>query len=152
VTSTEKHAKVPPTIFKTAAANRRITLPPRFGWKAQLHCKKKVCHFPARMYSRPGRVWLVTSQLGTGKSLTFFYSVGGLHTWSRGFAVSTRSGTAATSPSPHSARRLFSTPSSTLTHSDADEPYTRLKEDLLPAAHAHQVSQGDGWLSREMGG
>ncbi len=26
-------------------------------------------------YSRPGRVWLVTSRLGTGKSLTFFYSV-----------------------------------------------------------------------------
>jgi hypothetical protein len=26
-------------------------------------------------YSRPDRVWFVTSQLGTGKSLTFFYSV-----------------------------------------------------------------------------
>jgi hypothetical protein len=26
-------------------------------------------------YSRPGRVWLVTSQLGKGKSLTIFYSV-----------------------------------------------------------------------------
>jgi hypothetical protein len=26
-------------------------------------------------YSWPGRVWLVTSQLGTGKSITFFYSV-----------------------------------------------------------------------------
>jgi hypothetical protein len=26
-------------------------------------------------YSRPGRVWYVTSQLGTGKPLTFFYSV-----------------------------------------------------------------------------
>jgi hypothetical protein len=26
-------------------------------------------------YSRPGRVWLVTSRLGTGKWLTFFYSV-----------------------------------------------------------------------------
>ncbi len=26
-------------------------------------------------YSRPGRVWLVTSRLGTRKSLTFFYSV-----------------------------------------------------------------------------
>ena len=25
--------------------------------------------------SRPGRVWLVTCRLGTGKSLTFFYSV-----------------------------------------------------------------------------
>ncbi len=25
-------------------------------------------------YSRPGRVWLVTSRLGTGKSITFFYS------------------------------------------------------------------------------
>ncbi len=28
--------------------------------------------------SRPGRVWLVTSRLGTGKSLTFFYSVVGM--------------------------------------------------------------------------
>ncbi len=26
-------------------------------------------------YSRPRRVWLVTSRLGTGESLTFFYSV-----------------------------------------------------------------------------
>ncbi len=26
-------------------------------------------------YSRPGRVWLVTSRLGTGNSLIFFYSV-----------------------------------------------------------------------------
>ncbi len=34
---------------------------------------------PGREYSfyyRPGRVWLVTSRLGTGMSLTFFYSVG----------------------------------------------------------------------------
>jgi hypothetical protein len=30
---------------------------------------------PGREYSSPGRVWLVTSRLGTGKSLTFFYSV-----------------------------------------------------------------------------
>ncbi len=29
-------------------------------------------------YSRPGRVWSVTSQLGTEKSVTFFCSV---HTW-----------------------------------------------------------------------
>jgi hypothetical protein len=27
-------------------------------------------------YSRPGRVWSVTSRLRTGKSITFFYSVG----------------------------------------------------------------------------
>jgi len=27
-------------------------------------------------YSRPGRVWLVTSRLGTGNRQTFFYSVG----------------------------------------------------------------------------
>jgi hypothetical protein len=26
-------------------------------------------------FSRPGRVWLVTSRLGTGKSLNLFYSV-----------------------------------------------------------------------------
>jgi hypothetical protein len=53
-----------------------------------LHCKKRLANFqsPAGMsltklsvagnnYSRPGRVRLVTSRLGTGKSLTFFYSV-----------------------------------------------------------------------------
>ncbi len=47
-----------------------------------VHCKKRlaVFPFPAGMslpfnpfnYSRPGRVWLVASRLGTGKSLTFF--------------------------------------------------------------------------------
>ncbi len=26
-------------------------------------------------YSRPGRVWSVASRMGTGKSITFFYSV-----------------------------------------------------------------------------
>ncbi len=51
---------------------------------------KKVCHFPVPCrdvtyhalpgreyfnYSRLGRVWYLTSRLGTGKSLTFFYSV-----------------------------------------------------------------------------
>jgi hypothetical protein len=56
-----------------------------------LHCKKgyrfsrpqPVCYLPNYPltgnnlnYSRPVRVWLVTSRLGTGKSLTFFYSVG----------------------------------------------------------------------------
>ncbi len=55
-----------------------------------LHCKKKVSHFPVPSrdvtdqtlpgqeklnYSRPGRVWLVTSRLGKGKRLTLFYSV-----------------------------------------------------------------------------
>jgi hypothetical protein len=34
-----------------------------------VHCKKRLAIF------RPGRVWFVTSRLGTGKSLTFFYSV-----------------------------------------------------------------------------
>jgi hypothetical protein len=54
--------------------------------RQRLHCKKKVSDFsiaswdvtsqtlPGREfnYSRSGRDWLVTSQLGTGKSLTFF--------------------------------------------------------------------------------
>ncbi len=54
-----------------------------------IHCKK-VCHFPVPSrdvtnqtlsgreklnYSRPGRVWSVTSRLETGKRLTLFYSV-----------------------------------------------------------------------------
>ncbi len=52
-----------------------------------IHCKKKVTDFPVPSrdvtnktlpggkkfyYSPPGRLWLVTSQLGTGKSVTFF--------------------------------------------------------------------------------
>ncbi len=40
---------------------------------------KKVSDFPQPgchlNYSRPGGVWLETSWLGTGKALTFFYSV-----------------------------------------------------------------------------
>jgi hypothetical protein len=56
-----------------------------------LHCKKKVSDFPVPNRdvtnqtlpdqeincSLPGRVWLVTSRLGTGNSLIFFYSVPG---------------------------------------------------------------------------
>jgi hypothetical protein len=44
------------------------------------HTVKKVIDFPVPSrdvtinYSGPGRVWLVTSRLGTGKSLIFFYS------------------------------------------------------------------------------
>jgi hypothetical protein len=38
-----------------------------------VHCKKSFSGF--LNYSRPGRVWLVTSRLGTGKPLTLFYSV-----------------------------------------------------------------------------
>ncbi len=60
------------------------------GYK-MIHCKKRLAIFPSSAsmsltklsmagynlidYSRPGRVWLVTSRLGTGKSLTYFYSV-----------------------------------------------------------------------------
>jgi|LakMenEpi03Aug12_release.lakeMendotaPanAssembly.Ray.scaffolds.fasta_scaffold2937772_1 hypothetical protein len=55
-----------------------------------LHCKKKVSDIPVLSwdvtnqtlpgrelsnYSRPWRVWLVTSQLGTGKTVNFCYSV-----------------------------------------------------------------------------
>ncbi len=46
---------------------------------ATLHCKKSFANFPspAGMLNSPwpGRVWQVTSRLGTGKLLTFFYSV-----------------------------------------------------------------------------
>ncbi len=56
-----------------------------------IHCKKELAIFPSPAgmsltklslagkklnYSRPGRVWSVTSRLGTGKRLTLFYSVG----------------------------------------------------------------------------
>ncbi len=37
-----------------------------------LHCKKRLVILN---YSRPGRVCIVTYRLGSGKSLTFFYSV-----------------------------------------------------------------------------
>jgi hypothetical protein len=57
---------------------------------AGMHCKKELAIFPSPAgmsltklslggkklnYSRPGRVWSVTSRLGTGKRPTFFYSV-----------------------------------------------------------------------------
>ncbi len=55
----------------------------------RVHCKKNDSHFPVPnqesltkislgeylSYSRPGKVWLVTSRLGTEKPLTFLYSV-----------------------------------------------------------------------------
>ncbi len=67
-------------------------LPSRGGFfvETQLHCKKELAIFPSPAgmsltklslagkklnYSRPGRVWSVTSRLGTGKRLTLFYSV-----------------------------------------------------------------------------
>jgi hypothetical protein len=49
-----------------------------------IHCKQKLIVFPVTSrdvanqtiyYSPPGRVWLVTSRLGTRKIITFFYSV-----------------------------------------------------------------------------
>jgi hypothetical protein len=58
--------------------------------QSTLHCKKRLAIFPSPAgmslaklslggndlnYSRPGRVWSLTSQLGTGKRLTFSYSV-----------------------------------------------------------------------------
>ncbi len=58
-----------------------------------LHCKKELAVFPSPagmsliklflggnnlVFSRPERVWSVTSRLGTGKRLTLFYSVGSI--------------------------------------------------------------------------
>ncbi len=55
-----------------------------------MHCKKELAVFPSPagmsliklflggnnlVFSRPERVWSVTSRLGTGKWLTLFYSV-----------------------------------------------------------------------------
>ncbi len=37
------------------------------------HCKKNVSDFPVN-FSRPGRVWLVTSRLGMGKSISLLCS------------------------------------------------------------------------------
>ncbi len=57
----------------------------------EVHCKKELAVFPSPagmsliklflggnnvVFSRPERVWSVTSRLGTGKWLTLFYSVG----------------------------------------------------------------------------
>ncbi len=58
--------------------------PPVHEWRiwwaecggTMVHCKKG--HLPGRELlncSRPGRVWLATFRLGTGKAITFFYSV-----------------------------------------------------------------------------
>ncbi len=50
-----------------------------------IHCKKRFPDFPSPgisvNYSRPGRVWKVTSRLKTGKSVIFFYSVSVHHQW-----------------------------------------------------------------------
>jgi hypothetical protein len=74
---------------------------PNHGWEVNerlfrhVHCKKKVIIIPVLSrdatnqalpgrellnYSRPGRVWLMTSRLGTGITITFFYSVASLPT------------------------------------------------------------------------
>ncbi len=62
-------------------------------WLFYTHCKKELAIFPSPAgmsltklslagkklnYSRPGRVWSVTSRLGTGKRLTLFYSAASL--------------------------------------------------------------------------
>ncbi len=67
-----------------AAGGSPAATRPAESW--QIHCKKKVGDFPVHSrdvtnqtlpglellnYSRPGRVWLVTSRLGTGESPTF---------------------------------------------------------------------------------
>jgi hypothetical protein len=61
-----------------------------FGLGLLLHCKKELAVFPSPagmsliklflggnnlVFSRPERVWSVTSRLGTEKWLTLFYSV-----------------------------------------------------------------------------
>ncbi len=63
------------------------TSPQRMSSFWQIHCKKRLSIFPPQAgmsltklreelnYSRLERVWLVASQLGTGKSFTSFYSV-----------------------------------------------------------------------------
>jgi hypothetical protein len=63
---------------------------PSSGLKGSIHCKKELAVFPSPagmsliklflggnnlVFSRPERVWSVTSRLGTGKWLTLFYSV-----------------------------------------------------------------------------
>ncbi len=47
-----------------------VPLPPRFR-----DFLKKIGYTVKYFYSRPGRVWLVTSLLGTGKTIIFFYCV-----------------------------------------------------------------------------
>jgi hypothetical protein len=56
----------------SAAESRRLPFSVMAG---SCTLQKKVSDFPVPNYSRPGKVWLVTSRLGTGKSITFFYSV-----------------------------------------------------------------------------
>jgi hypothetical protein len=66
------------------------------GVQLYLHCKKELAVFPSPagmsliklflggnnlVFSRPERVWSVTSRLGTGNWLTLFYSVGSSCTW-----------------------------------------------------------------------
>jgi hypothetical protein len=79
-------------LTKLSLAKNNIIIPGQeeFGW-VRLHCKKELAVFPSPagmsliklflggnnlVFSRPERVWSVTSRLGTGKWLTLFYSVG----------------------------------------------------------------------------
>ncbi len=67
-----------PVTFKNSASGHYSLImslvnlpPPKLRYDTP---QKKVSHFPVPCwdYSRPGRVWFVTSRLGTGKLLAFF--------------------------------------------------------------------------------
>jgi hypothetical protein len=72
--------------FAFSKGNGEAMLEQEFIHAEMHHCKKRLSFFPSPaglsltklslarnnlIFSRPGRVWLVTSQLGTGKTLTF---------------------------------------------------------------------------------
>ncbi len=80
-----KHGKETPTIWHQCMQCTKIHRAGLF-----LHCKKELAVFPSPagmsliklflggnnlVFSRPERVWSVTSRLGAGKWLTLFYSV-----------------------------------------------------------------------------
>ncbi len=91
--SSHIHLCVYLTSFSTVIRSKKLSLHPEFTWRATvaLNCLTKYTvkifnDFPVPSrdvtnqtlpgqeqlnYSRPGRVWLVTSQLGTGKAVTF---------------------------------------------------------------------------------
>ncbi len=64
--------------YKSQLVGWQITYPCSLNIKLVYSGRRKIFYsilFYSINCSRPGRVWLVTSRLGTGKSLTFFYSV-----------------------------------------------------------------------------
>jgi hypothetical protein len=151
VTPSEEHAAALNNHQDGAAnlANHRINLPP--FWTESADARKKGLPF-SRQDVFPARESLVGDiPAGDGKIVNLFLQCGWFaHEEPRFLAKKHLRRVVPFRLRKNIIQLCCSTPSRTLTRTSRTP---RLKEDLLPAAHAHQVSQGDGCLlSREMAG